>query len=62
MLINIDNAKLELIKDLNASVDGLIMDEGHNDAAIKAHEQLRNICTTELLVQIKLIEDGNKRS
>ncbi len=61
MLINIDNAKLELIKDLNASVDGL-MDEGHNLAAIKAHEQLRNICTTELLVQIKLIEDGNKRS
>jgi len=60
MLINIDNGKLELIKDLELKVDALIAKD--DDNAIAAYEQLRNLCTTELLAQIKLIDAGFGRS
>jgi len=61
MLIDIDNEKLELIKELDKKVDSLMNAKAYEEAT-KAYEQLRNICTTELLAQIKLIDAGFGRS
>ncbi len=60
MLINIDNGKLELISELNNLVDKHLGTD--SDKAIQAHDQLRNVCTTELLAQIKMLDEANRRS
>ena len=61
MLINIDNADLEMIKDLDASVDDL-MERGESERAMEVHEQLRNLATRKVLIAIKMLDKANKRS
>lgn len=60
MLINIDNTDLEIIKELDASVDRLLSD-GENLKATEVHEQLRNLATRKLLTAIKMLDHANKR-